>query len=62
MIANHTKGFVRQRGVVAIYEGLDGEYKPPSNAVIYNADGSIQTILKMAVLESENILKKNKFQ
>ncbi|MCK8143020.1 hypothetical protein MW871_14065 [Flavobacterium sp. I-SCBP12n] len=47
--------------VIAIYEGLDGEHKPPSNAVIYNADGSIHTILKMPVLESENILERIDF-
>lgn len=47
--------------VIAIYEGFEGEYKPTSNAVIYNADGSIHTILKMPVLESENILKKINF-
>ncbi|MDG1871878.1 MAG: immunity 49 family protein [Flavobacterium sp.] len=47
--------------VIAIYEGFEGEYKPPANAVIYNADGSIHTILKMPVLESENILKKINF-
>jgi hypothetical protein len=47
--------------VIAIYEGLEGEYKPPANAVIYNADGSIHSILKMPVLESENILKRIDF-
>lgn len=47
--------------VIAIYEGLEGEYKPPANAVIYNADGSIHTILKMPVLQSENILKRIDF-
>lgn len=47
--------------VIAIYEGLEGEYKPPANAVIYSADGSIHTILKMPVLESENILERIDF-
>lgn len=47
--------------VIAIYKGLNSEYKPPSNAVIYKANGKIHKILKIPVLESENILKRISF-
>jgi hypothetical protein len=47
--------------IIAIYKGLEGKYKPPTNAVVYNADGSVYKILKMPILESENILKKIAF-
>jgi len=47
--------------VIAIYKGLESENKPPCNAVIYKADGTLHTVLKIPVLQSENILKRISF-
>jgi hypothetical protein len=43
--------------IVAVYTGLQGSYKPPNNAVIYNLDGSIHKILNIPKLISSHVLK-----
>jgi Immunity protein 49 len=55
---------VDSKYMVAIYKGIDGKFKPPKNAVIYNLDGSIHKILEMPKLLAERSLahiEKNKF-
>lgn len=47
--------------VVAVYLGLDGEFTPPRNAVIYHADGSIHKILGIPPFISEKLIKRLQF-
>lgn len=47
--------------VVAVYLGLDGEFKPPRNAVIYHADGNVHKILEIPPFISEKLIKRLKF-
>ncbi|AZA74940.1 hypothetical protein EG358_14715 [Chryseobacterium indoltheticum] len=42
---------------IIIYKGIDGQFKPPNNAVIYNLDGSIHMILEIPQLISERAKK-----
>src|SRR5690606_28040844 len=41
------------RYVIAIYSGDQAEYRPPNNAVIYNADGSVHKLLSVPLLISD---------
>lgn len=43
--------------IIIIYKGIDGQFKPPNNAVIYNLDGSIHMILEIPQLISERAKK-----
>jgi hypothetical protein len=43
---------------VAIYESKSETFKPPSNAVIYNLDGSIHKVLKITELLAPTVLKR----
>ncbi|HBV15329.1 hypothetical protein [Chryseobacterium carnipullorum] len=43
--------------IIIIYKGIDGQFKPPNNAVIYNLDGSIHKVLEMSQLISERAKK-----
>lgn len=47
--------------VVAVYLGLDGEFKPPRNAVIYNLDGSIRKVLEIPSFISDKLCKRLSF-
>jgi hypothetical protein len=48
---------IDQKYVITIYEGLNGAYKPPGNAVVYNLDGSVHKLLKVPQFISERLLK-----
>ncbi|WP_269221581.1 hypothetical protein [Flavobacterium sp. IMCC34518] len=48
---------IDQNYIIAIYQGLNGEYKPPCNAVVFNLDGSIHKILEIPPFVSERLLK-----
>lgn len=47
--------------VVAVYLGVDGEFKPPQNAVIYNMDGSVHKILEIPPFISDKLCKRLSF-
>jgi hypothetical protein len=42
--------------IIAVYQGVNGQFSPPNNAVIYNLDGKIYKILEMPKLMSKEIL------
>lgn len=44
--------------VVAIYQEANGQYCPPSNAVIYNLDGSIHKVLSVPPFISDRLIKR----
>lgn len=54
------RGFptVDKKYIVAIYSGLNGEFKSPYNAVIYNADGRVHKILYIPPFVSEKLCKR----
>jgi hypothetical protein len=46
--------------MIVIYTGLNGEFSPPHNAVVYNLDGSVHKVLEIPKLVSPKIIEKIK--
>lgn len=44
--------------MIIIYQGDNGQHRPPSNAVIYNLDGSIHKILSVPPFISDRLIKR----
>ena len=47
--------------MVVVYQGTNGRFLSPNNAVVYNLDGTIHRILEMPKILSKNILRRIDF-